>query len=176
MAPDVFDACFLGQSHPVLDLSEALLDWIEVGGVFGQEPQLGAGGSEGIADGFGLVTAEIVHNDDVAGCEGGDENLFDIGAETFAVDGTVEDAGRGEPVTAQGANEGERPPAAVRRQAAQAFALRSPAAQRRHIGPDPCLVDEDEPVRIEAALPGLPALAAAGDVGAHLLKGKQRFF
>jgi hypothetical protein len=36
------------------------------------------------------VTAEIVHDDDVAGMKRGDEDLFDIGPEALTVDGTVE--------------------------------------------------------------------------------------
>jgi hypothetical protein len=31
-------------------------------------------------------------------------------------------------------------------------------------------------MRIETALPGEPALAPTGDIGASLLKGEQRFF
>jgi hypothetical protein len=36
------------------------------------------------------VTAEIVHDHDVAGVKRGDKDLFDIGPEALAVDGTVE--------------------------------------------------------------------------------------
>lgn len=64
----------------------------------------------------------------------------------------------------------------VRGEAAQAFAFKTPSAQRRHIGLDPRLVDEDQPARVEACLKGAPALASPGDVGASLLKGEQRFF
>ena len=129
-----------------------------------------------LAQGGGLVAAEIVHDDDVAGLEGRNELLLDIGAEAFAVDRAVEDARSGEPVAAQGAEEGQRPPVAVRGEGAQALALRPPAAQRGHVGLDPGLVDEDQPPRIEAGLPGSPASPPARDVGAGLLKGEQRFF
>ena len=47
VAPDVVDLPLLSVSHPVLDLGKGLLDGIEVGGVFGQEPQLGSGGTDG---------------------------------------------------------------------------------------------------------------------------------
>ena len=81
------------------------------------------------------------------------ELLLDIGAEAFAVDRAVEDARRGEPVAAQGAEEGQRAPMAVRRKAAQAIALGSPSAQRRHVGLDPGLIDEDQTPRVEIGLP-----------------------
>ena len=55
-------------------------------------------------------------------------------------------------------------------------ALRAPATQRCHVGLDPGLIDKDQAPRIEAGLPRSPAAAPAGDVGASLLKGEQRFF
>src|SRR6185312_14737478 len=64
----------------------------------------------------------------------------------------------------------------VRREAAQAFAFRPPSAQRRHVGLDPGLVDEDQPLRVEPGLPGSPALTLTRDVGACLLQGEQCFF
>ena len=176
VSPGVLDGSLLGVAHPVLDLGEGLLDRIEVGGVGRQVPEPGAGGPDHLPDGRRLVGAEIVHDDDVAGLQDRDELLLDIGAEAFAVDRSVEDARGGEPVAAQRAEEGQRAPVAVRGKAAQALALRSPAAQRRHVGLDPGLVDEDQPARIETGLPGSPALPPAGDVGAGLLKGEQRFF
>jgi len=61
-------------------------------------------------------------------------------------------------------------------EASQAFAFRPPAAQWRHVGLDPGLVDEDQSPRIEPRLPGSPAAALARDIGAGLLKGEQCFF
>jgi hypothetical protein len=102
--------------------------------------------------------------------------LLDIGAEASAVDRSVEDTRRREPVAAERGEEGQRAPMAVRSEAAQALAFRSPPAPRRHVGLDPGLVDEDQPSRVEPGLPGSPALAPARDIGASLLKGEQRFF
>jgi hypothetical protein len=102
--------------------------------------------------------------------------LLDIGAEALAVDWSVEDARRREPIPAQRAEEGQCAPVAVRSQAAQPLAFRPPTAQRSHVGLDPGLIDEDQALGIEAALPGSPSLAPAGNVSARLLKGEQRFF
>ncbi len=176
VGPDVVDASLLRLSRPVLDLGECLLDGIEVGRVFRQEPQLGAGGPDGLADGPGFVAAKVIHYYDVTWLQRRHKDLLDVGAEAVAIDRAVEDAWRGEPVAAQGAKEGQGAPASPWREATRPLAFRSPAARRRPVGPDPCLVDEDEPVRIEPALPGLPALAMAGDVRPALLKGEQRFF
>jgi hypothetical protein len=53
------------------------------------------------------VTAEIVHDDDVAGLQGGPQNLLTI-------DRTREQPRRLDPVVAQRSQKGRGPPAAVR--------------------------------------------------------------
>ncbi|KXF76422.1 hypothetical protein ATN84_16260 [Paramesorhizobium deserti] len=159
-----------------LILAEGLLDRIEVGRVWGQIPEPCAGGFDHLPDGGRLVRAEIVHDDDVARFKHQHELLLDIGAEALAVDRSVEDARRRQPVVAQSAQEGQRTPVAVRGKAAQALAAWSPAPQRRHVGLDPGLVDEHQPCRIETGLPRTPALPPAGNIGTGLLKGEQRFF
>lgn len=101
MAPRVFDCSFLRHSHPVLDFGESLLDRIEIRGVWRQEPEPCACGSDGLPNGGGLVGAKIVHDDDVAGFEFGHEQLLDISAEALAVDRAIEDTRGGQPVAAQ---------------------------------------------------------------------------
>ena len=79
--------------------------------------------------------------------------LFDVGAEAFAIDWAIEDARGRELVAAQGAEEGQRTPVAMRREAPQAGSLRSPSAQRSRAGFDPGFIDEDKAAEIEAGLP-----------------------
>jgi hypothetical protein len=122
------------------------------------------------------VAAEIVHDDDVAGFEDRHELLFDIGAEAFAVYRPVEDAGCGEAITAKRAEEGQRLPMPMRREAAQAFASGPPAAQRGHTSRDPGLVDEDQALGIEPALQDAPSSTPARDIHPGLLNGEQAFF
>ena len=176
MAPSILDGSLLSVSHPVLDLGEGLLDRIEVRGVWRQVPKPCASCLDHLPDGRRFVGAEIVHDDDVIWFKHGHELLFDIGSEALAVDRSVEDARCGEPVATQRAEEGQGAPVAVRGEAVQRLALQPPASQRRHVGLDPGLVDEDQSTRIEAGLPRPPALPSAGDVGTGLLKGEQRFF
>ncbi len=88
-----------------------------------------ADGLEHRAQGPGFVAAEIIEDDDVSWPQDGKEQLLDIGAEALAVDRTVEDAGRRDPIPAKRAEEGESAPPPLRGEAAQALALRSPAAQ-----------------------------------------------
>ena len=52
---------------------------------------------------------------------------------------------------------------------AQALALRHPAAQARHFGVQPGLVNEDQPLRVQVRLGVEPGLARRGNVRAVLL-------
>src|ERR1700758_889675 len=99
------------------------------------------------------MAAEIVQDDDIARLERGNELLFDIGEKAFAVDRAVEDAGGHELVTAQRAEEGQRPPVAMRCKATQPVAFATPSAKRRHVGLDPSLIDEHQTSRNEPRLP-----------------------
>src|ERR1700733_7107397 len=90
-----------GLSQQSLELGEDLLDRVEVGGVFGQEDEAGSDSSDGLPHLLPLVGAEIVEDHSVARLEGRDEELLDIGAEAFAVDRAVEQAGRIDAVIAK---------------------------------------------------------------------------
>lgn len=94
MSPHFLGFALLGHSHPVLDLGESLFDGVEVRRVWRQEPEAGAGGLDGISHGPGFVRAKVVHDDDIAGLERGDELLVHIGAKAFAVDRAIEHARR----------------------------------------------------------------------------------
>ena len=176
MAPGVLDGALLSLPHPVFDLGECLLDRVEVGRVWRQVPEPGASSLDHLPDSFRLVASEIVENDDVAFAQGWQENVLHISAEAFAVDRAIEDAGCSELVMAERAEECEGAPVTVRGEAAQACAFGAPAPQRGHVGLDPSLIDEDEPVRIKSSLPGLPTLSPTRDVGARLFEGEQCFF
>jgi hypothetical protein len=160
----------------MLDFGEGLFDRIEIGRVGRQEPEPCAGRLNGLPNGGGFVAAQIVHDDDVARPQHRNKLLMHIGAEARAIDRAVEDTRRGQSVAAQCAEESHGAPMAMRGKAAQPLPFRAPAAQRGHVGLYPGLVDEDQTRRIEPTLPGFPALAAPGNVGAALLKGEQRFF
>lgn len=120
VSPSVLNGALLILPHPVFDLGEGLFDRIEVGRVWRQVPEPGASGFDYLPDGFRLVASEIVENDDVAFAQGWREKMLDIGVEAFTVDRPVEDAGCGELVVAERADERQGSPVAVRREAAQA--------------------------------------------------------
>jgi len=92
------------------------------------------------------------------------------------IDGTVEHARRVDPIDAQGRDEGQGLPATVRGLLGQASPAPAPAAQRGHVRLGPGLVDEDEPLGIDASLVALPALPPARDVRPVLLGRGEAFF
>jgi len=165
-----------GLSEQMFELSEDLLDGVEVRGVFRQEEELGAGRTDELAHGFAFVAAEIVENDYIAWFQRRDENLFDIEQERLAVDRTIDDPRRIDPVVTQGGKEGHRLPMAIRGLGLEPFSAQTPAAQRRHVRLDPSLIDEDEPPRIDLPLIGFPARPLAGDVRPVLLAWQNGFF
>ena len=173
---DGFDAAPCSLSQPVLELGEELLDRIEVGRVFRQEEALGAGLSDGRPHGLALVRAEIVHDDDVAGLEGGHEHGLDIEAEALAVDRPVDEPWRGDGIVAQCSQERHGLPVAVLHLGLDAFPDRRPAVERRHVGLGPGLVDEHQAGRIDAVLIEKPLRPPARHVWTLLLGRDQRLF
>ena len=51
----------------MFELGKDLLNWIEIGRIWGQEEQPCADRADGLADGFSFVAAQIIHDDDIAG-------------------------------------------------------------------------------------------------------------
>lgn len=177
---DAFPRCFdvsLGcVSEQSLELCEDLLDRIEIWTVGRQEEEPGSGGSDRLAHGLALVAAEIVDDDNVSGFECRHQELFDISPEAFAVDRPVDDAGRLDPIEAQGSQERQRTPVALRDLGQELTPARRPAAQTCHVGLGPSLVEEDQPRRVKLLLMRLPTQPPARDVGTVLLGGEQSFF
>src|ERR1700722_20228677 len=112
-----------GLSQQSLELGEDLLDGGAGGGVFGEEDEAGADSSDGLPHPLPLVGAEIAEYHSVARLEGRDEELLDIGAEAFAVDRAVEQAGRIDAVIAESGKERRGLPLALRDLVDEALSL-----------------------------------------------------
>ncbi len=104
----------------MLQLSEDLLDGVEVGTVGRQEQEPGADTPDRSADRLPFMAAEIVHDHDIAGLKRWQQKPLYIGEEANAIDGAIEQAGCLYPVAAQSGNKGQRSPATVRRLADEA--------------------------------------------------------
>jgi len=167
---------FGGFAQQGLEFGKDLLDRIEVWAVGRQEEELGAGGANGAAYRLAFVAAEIVDDDDIAGFECWNKNLFDVSQEAFAVDRPIDHAGSINAVVPQRCQEGQRSPTPLRNLGQEFAAARRPAAKSRHVGLRPGLVDEDQARRIKPILILLPLRSPPGHVGPILLGGEQSFF
>jgi hypothetical protein len=159
-----------------LQLGEDLLDRVEVGRIFGQEEQAGAGGSDCLPHGLAFVRAEIVGYDDIVWLEGRDQELRDVGEEALAVDRAVEETRRLDAIAPQSGQERRGFPMSVRDLVDQSAPARRPAVKAGHVGLGPGLVDEDEPRRIDELLILAPSDPVALYVRTVLLAGDERLF
>src|SRR3974390_1813292 len=78
----------LGQlAQQSLEFAEGHLDWVEVGRVLGQVAKGRPDVLDHLTYAFALVEIDVVHHDDVAAPESGDEALLDVGEERLRVHG-----------------------------------------------------------------------------------------
>src|ERR1700722_189975 len=102
---------------------------------------------------------QIVHDDDVAWPQLGNERLFDIGEKGLAVHRAVKDHRRSDPVVTQRGGEGGGFPMAMGHGGAASLAPLRMTVKARHLGVRGGLVDEDDVRRIEVELSFKPRLA-----------------
>ena len=73
-----------GTTESVLDLGERVLDGVEVWRVRWQMPEVGTTGLDGSTSLWGMVGAEVVGDDNLAGAQGRREDVADIPSEAVA--------------------------------------------------------------------------------------------
>jgi hypothetical protein len=120
-------------------------------------------------DGGPLVARQIVHHDDVAWLEFGNEDFCDIDLESVPVDGTVEDEGRRDAADPKTGDEGRCLPVPVRDAGAQSLPARAAPMRAGHVRRGPGFVDEDEALGIKVELALEPVLSPLQNVGPILL-------
>ena len=173
---DGIDGASCGLSKEMFEFGKDLFDRVQVGGVFWQEEELGANATNELAYDLALVAAEIVEDHDIAGTKGWKQHLLDIGSEALAVDRSLDEPWRVDPVVAQGCQEGHGLPAAVRNLGGQSVPTRRPPAQGSHVGSGPGLVDEDQPLSLDAILIFCPLGSSPRDRGTVAFAGHHAFF
>src|SRR5215468_2586042 len=160
----------------MLELGKDLLDWVQVRRVFWKEEEFGADRTDELANRFASVAAEVIQDDDIAGSKDGQKNLLDIGAKAHAIDRSLDEPWRIDPVVAQGRQEGHGLPAAVGNRGVKSAPARRPSPQGRHIGPCPGLVDEDQPLSFDATLILCPLGSPPRDLGSIAFASRHAFF
>jgi hypothetical protein len=127
---------------------------------------LGAGGGNKLTHDLAFVAAEIVHDDDISGPKGGQQDLLDIGPEARPGDRPLDEPWCIDPVMAQGRQERWR----------GAFARVAPTPAREPYRSGPGLVDEDQSLSFDATLILCPLGAPTRHVGTIAFASDQAFF
>ena len=174
--PKAFDGSLFVLSQVSLELGEGLFDRVQVRGIGWQIAQFGAGGLDREANVLAFVSAEIVHDDDVALFEGRNKDLADISLEPLASHRAVEHHGRGQAAGSEPGCECGDFPMAMRSRPLKAPAAEGPASQPDHVGGATRFVDKDQPFGIKAGLAFAPVPAGRSDVRALLFAGQDGFF
>lgn len=173
--PEGIDGSGLGLSQQFFEFGEGHLDRIEIGAVGRQEQKARAGACDEVGRLFVLVARQIVEDHRVALAQHGEEDLLDIGQETFRVDRPIEHKRRNQSLAGKSGQKSRRLPMTVRCMAEGARANIGPGVTAGHRGRRPSLVQENQPVA-EALLGLPPRFPALSDVGTILLAGAHGFF
>jgi hypothetical protein len=130
----------------------------------------------GLADALDLVGGQVVHDDNVAGFQGGSKELLRPGPEGLAIHRAIQRHGCGDAVATKGREERGCAPVAVRRLHQQPVTDGTAATAAHHVGGKAGLVDEGETVDIEAGLVLNPVFTRRLDVRPVLLGCVKGFF
>jgi hypothetical protein len=102
-------------------------DRVEVWRVFRQEEELGASQADELAHRFGLVTTEIVHDNDIAFPQRGHQDPLDIGSKALAADWPLKQLRCVAPIEAERGQKGRCLPTAMRNLGYESLATRRPS-------------------------------------------------
>jgi hypothetical protein len=127
-------------SQVALEFGKDLLDRFRSGEYLGRNTRRAPTARIACRTALPLWEPRLSRITDVAGPERRDKELFDIGEESLAVDGSAEQARRLEAVVAQGGEEGRSFPVAVRNLVDEPLAAGRPTTKARHAGLGPGLV------------------------------------
>ena len=174
--PKRVDGPTAGCAEDGFQLGEAELDGVEVGAVGRQEPQGCAGRLRSRRAPLDFVRGKVVRNDDIAGLEGGDEDLLDVGQETDPVHRPVEHPGRGEPGDAEAGDERTGLPMPMGGVIGHALAAGAAPIAPKKIGRDAGFIEKDEVGRVKRGSGRRPLRAGGRDVRPVLFGSAYRFF
>jgi hypothetical protein len=173
---DVIEGARPRRPQERFQLGEGEFDRIEIGTVRRKETELRSRLLDRRAHLGLLVDRQVVHHDDIAGAQRGDEDLFDIGPEHHGVDRAIEHRRRTQLGGAQSRDHRVGLPVTARRVIRDARAARTARIPTEQIGSDPRFVNEDIPVGVVERLPRAPPAACGGDISAPLFGGVYGFF
>lgn len=173
---DLVEGPRAGGAQERFELRKHELDRIEIGTVRGQELEPGAGRFDRGADLRWLMHGQVVEHDDIAGTQGRDEDLLDVGEKTHGVDRPIEHAGGGELVPTERGDHGAGLPVPKWRVIPQPRAAGTATVAADQIRGDAAFIDKDVLAGVVERQPVAPAPTLSDDGGAPLFVREDRFF
>lgn len=167
-------SCRLAQVR--FEFGKGHFDRVEIGAVGGQITYRRASGLDEFFDRRHFVRGEVVEDDDVSRVEFGAEHLAQINRENIAIDDSLDEKWRGDPVMAQRGQKGGALPVAVKLRAVAAFSRQGSSVAAGHLGVHARFINEDEPGHVPRGLVRLPLLAFEDKIRPVLFGGARRFF
>lgn len=159
-----------------LEFGERLFDGVEIRAVGGQVAHARSASRDQFHDRGGLVDAQVVEDDDIAGFELWAKHLAHIDREDFGIGGARDQEGRIDPLPAQRGDKGGGLPVAVRHGSDAALPPETASVQTRQLGVERGLIDENQPPVVPARLVPAPPGPGESDIRPLLLGGVRRFF
>lgn len=133
-----------GAAEDRLELTEGLLDGIEIRRVGWQEEDVTARGLDQTLGGGALMNAEVVPDDELAGTQRGHQDLGDEDVKCQPVEGSLPRHGGGDPPPRERRDQRGLGPVIARGGADHPLAPWRPTEAGRHCQVDATLIDEDE--------------------------------
>lgn len=128
-----------------------------------------------LADAVDMVGAEVVHHQDVAWPQGGDEHLFEVREQRVAVHGAIKETGSRQPVHAERRDKGAGLPVLMWGVVVHAITAPTAAVTANEIGGDPAFIKKHEAFGRHVRGDRPPRLTRGDDVGAVLFGRTDRF-
>src|SRR5215208_2652120 len=140
------------------ELGEQLFDGVEIRTVGGEIDKIRTTPLNGLTNACNFVHTDVVHEDNVTASQSRNENLFDIGLESFAVHGSFEEKRGSHAIMAQRSDECGGLPVAVQHLLDQSPASRRATVKAGDVGGNAGFIDENQPFWIESGLSALQRL------------------
>ena len=154
----------------------AVIYGIEVRRVGRQEKHLGSGVGDQGQSRVTFVGREIVHDDDVARPESGDEPLAHIGVKALRVRGSFQGHASRRAIQPDGRHHGRGLPMPVGGAGPDSLALGRTSAPTSEVGFGARFIQKNQLGRVQARLPLAPETTSPRDVGAVLCAGAECLF
>lgn len=174
--PEVLDGAPPRPAQQQFQFRKPEFDRIQVRAVRRQVPEVRAARLDPLADAVDMVCAQVVHHQDVAWPQGGDEHLLEVCEERVAVHGAIKKTGRRQPVHAERRDEGAGLPVLMGGVVVHAIPAPTATVATNEIGGNPAFIKKYEAFGRQVCGDRPPCVTRGDDVGALLFGRADRFF